>query len=962
MRALVLLLLPAFLLAYDLSPRGACDNWKIDDDSWVGGYNAHLIFTCDHQVHGWTINIQFDQPLEALDCHVGTAVSTDQINWAITPLDWDMDFEIGDTVDIGFTLRYTSSNPADVLYADFDGPDHPICGSGHPTPPPTKPTATTPKKTTHNPTNHPTTPHTTPGGGVGDCDEIFIIETEEDGAWQGLVSITADSDVVGWMVHLSFDFDVDSIETPMAQVSGSGKEWKLHSKSFDDELQEGQILELRFKVNYSGSKPDVTRVGFNGRTICSEDEPTPPTPQPGGDCSDIFEVESNEVNGWHGLLAITAKEDVVGWEVILGFDQPVTSIETPMGTVSGSGTTWHIGSKGFDETLTAGQVLELRFKAIFSGSTPDVIRVVFNGDSLCSGDGPNPTEDPNGDCSEQYSMEHEDSGSYNVLLPLTPKEDSVGWEVVLRFDASVTSIESPLGIVSGSGTNWIIGSKGFDENLTAGQVFELRFKVIYPGNQPTLVSIIFNGDQQCDGGGSGPTRPTQPTQPTTSTHSHTDAPPYPSPHPGRYPYGEVLAKSLLFYEAERSGSGQGNRVSWRGDSGMNDAVVGGYHDAGDHVKFGFPMAAMTVVLAWGGDSFYEGYEKAGQLEWLDNCLKWSLDYFMAAHKSDTELVGQIGDGNTDHAFWGRPEDMTMARPAWSITAGSPGSDLAGETAAALASGAIYFNRRGDSSYASQLLSHARTLFDFADQHRGIYTDSIPNAKDFYESWSGYEDELFWSAAWLAKATNDPQYVNKAEGFYNEFSELQGRPSEFSWDDKTAGAQLLMYQLTQDSKYRTNVQDFLDYIWSCDHTPKGLIWLPSSQWGSLRYASDLSFITLQAALLGVDVDNCVQFAESQMNYILGDTGRSYVCGWGNNPPQRPHHRASSCPNRPSNCDWESGFNNPGPNYQVLNGAMVGGPDQNDNYVDDRNNFQNTEVATDYNAGFQSALAGLNKIFG
>ena len=36
---------------------------------------------------------------------------------------------------------------------------------------------------------------------------------------------------------------------------------------------------------------------------------------------------------------------------------------------------------------------------------------------------------------------------------------------------------------------------------------------------------------------------------------------------------------------------------------MQDQVTGGYHDAGDLVKFGFPMAATITVLAWGGISF-----------------------------------------------------------------------------------------------------------------------------------------------------------------------------------------------------------------------------------------------------------------------------------------------------------------------------------------------------------------------
>ena len=269
---------------------------------------------------------------------------------------------------------------------------------------------------------------------------------------------------------------------------------------------------------------------------------------------------------------------------------------------------------------------------------------------------------------------------------------------------------------------------------------------------------------------------------------------------------------------------------------MEDKVLGGYYDAGDHVKFGFPMASMTTILAWGADSFYEGYKKAGQLEWMDRCLKWATDYFMAAHKSDCELVGQIGDGNLDHAWWGRPEEMTMSRPAWSITCDSPGSDLAAETSAALASSYLYFTKRGDTAYAEQLLTHARSLFQFADEHRGVYTDAIPNASGFYQSWSGYEDELLWAAAWMAKATGEGEFVKMAEEYYNQWDELQGLPAEFSWDDKTAGAQLLMWQVTGEDKYKNNAQDFLDYLFDCETTPKGLIWLTSSQWGSLRFVT------------------------------------------------------------------------------------------------------------------------------
>lgn len=66
--------------------------------------------------------------------------------------------------------------------------------------------------------------------------------------------------------------------------------------------------------------------------------------------------------------------------------------------------------------------------------------------------------------------------------------------------------------------------------------------------------------------------------------------------------------------------------------------------------------------------------------------------------------------------------------------------------------------------------------------------------------------------------------------------------------------------------------------------------------------------------------------------------------------------SSCPNRPASCDWNS-YNSPQPNPQLLIGALVGGPDQYDNYDDQRSDYIKNEVATDYNAGFQSAVAGL-----
>jgi len=57
----------------------------------------------------------------------------------------------------------------------------------------------------------------------------------------------------------------------------------------------------------------------------------------------------------------------------------------------------------------------------------------------------------------------------------------------------------------------------------------------------------------------------------------------------------------------------------------------------------------------------------------------------------------------------------------------------------------------------------------------------------------------------------------------------------------------------------------------------------------RHASNVAHLALQAAAIGHRTNECEAFAETQINYALGDTGRSYVVGYGTNPPQRAHHR-------------------------------------------------------------------------
>ncbi|GAB3900802.1 hypothetical protein GCM10027612_63100 [Microbispora bryophytorum subsp. camponoti] len=286
-------------------------------------------------------------------------------------------------------------------------------------------------------------------------------------------------------------------------------------------------------------------------------------------------------------------------------------------------------------------------------------------------------------------------------------------------------------------------------------------------------------------------------------------------------YGEALQKSLFFYEAQQSGTlPSTNRVTWRGDSALNDGkdvgldLTGGWYDAGDHVKFGLPMAFSTTMLAWGAVDYRDAYTSSGQLTYLLNSLRFVNDYFIKAHPSANVLYGQVGSGNPDHAWWGAAEVLPMNRPSYKIDSSCGGADLAGETAAAMAASSIVF-RPTDASYADKLLTHAKQLYSFADTVRGKYSDCITDAANFYKSWSGYNDELVWGAIWLYRATQDSSYLAKAESYYaNLGTEPQSSTKSYkwtiAWDDKSYGCYALLAKLTGKQQYADDANRWLDF--------------------------------------------------------------------------------------------------------------------------------------------------------
>ncbi|XP_078442769.1 glycosyl hydrolase 9B7 [Wolffia australiana] len=483
-----------------------------------------------------------------------------------------------------------------------------------------------------------------------------------------------------------------------------------------------------------------------------------------------------------------------------------------------------------------------------------------------------------------------------------------------------------------------------------------------------------------------------------SHHSGSDVQPSPVPGPPgaiSKKYADALSVAIQFFDVQKSGKLVDNKIPWRGDSALSDGkeanldLSKGLYDSGDHVKFGLPMAFTATVISWSILEYGDQMEAVKQLEPAQDSLKWITDFLVNAHPKENVLFVQVGDPDIDHKCWERPEVMSEKRPLTQINESAPGSDIAAETAAALASASIVF-RSVDSSYSAVLLKHARQLFNFADKYRGLYSESVPSVQTFYNS-TGYLDELLWAASWLYHATGEEffmRYVTETNGrLYADW----GKPTWFSWDDKRAGTQVLLSrvnilgpQLSSNTQkvdlknYRKTAESVVCGLLpgspsaTTSRTEGGLIWV--EEWNSLQHPVGASFLALMfsdymltsrvpsvdcggTSFTPADLRN---FAASQVDYILGDNPMkiSYLVGYGSKYPQQVHHRGASIPaDATTGCKGFQWLSSPDPNPNVAMGALVAGPFKNDSFIDLRNNYIQTEPSTYNSAVLVGLLSGL-----
>ena len=59
------------------------------------------------------------------------------------------------------------------------------------------------------------------------------------------------------------------------------------------------------------------------------------------------------------------------------------------------------------------------------------------------------------------------------------------------------------------------------------------------------------------------------------------------------------------------------------------------------MKFNFPMASTTTLLAWSIVDFRDAYAHVGELDNALDSIKWATDYFLKCHPNANRLYAQV---------------------------------------------------------------------------------------------------------------------------------------------------------------------------------------------------------------------------------------------------------------------------------------------------------------------------------
>ena len=217
-------------------------------------------------------------------------------------------------------------------------------------------------------------------------------------------------------------------------------------------------------------------------------------------------------------------------------------------------------------------------------------------------------------------------------------------------------------------------------------------------------------------------------------------------------------------------------------------VSGGWHDAGDDLKYlltsSYATAIMLFAYTLGPEFFADQYNRYGQHfandipDILDEA-RWGLEWMLKLHPAQDQLYHQVAD-DRDHIGWKYPfqdsSDYGWGKESYRVVYYADGkpqglkeyksksdgvANLAGRYAAAMALAyRIWRDTLQDTIFANRCLKAGEEVYRLGRQKQGVQQGNSYRAPYRYAEIT-WADDMEWGAAELFRATADSGYLRDA---------------------------------------------------------------------------------------------------------------------------------------------------------------------------------------------------------
>ncbi|GEM_PF-874165 len=374
-------------------------------------------------------------------------------------------------------------------------------------------------------------------------------------------------------------------------------------------------------------------------------------------------------------------------------------------------------------------------------------------------------------------------------------------------------------------------------------------------------------------------------------------------------YSNVIDAMLDFYQAQRCGDAQ---PYIHGICHTNDrhAVIdaeGGWHDAGDYIKFVITtsftvlelMLAYDYAVTYGYAAVLQDSDPANGIPDILDQTRIGLEWLLKM--TENGYYYQVGV-EADHSVWRLPEGDDISPPPGvslpRVVHSGFGANLIGRTTGALAIAARSYNSY-DASFADACLNRAGTLF--ADRTNYYYCQHSRPSNFYFEE--SFKDDLTVGAVELYLTTGSNIYQSIADGYVQQIEAEQW----FTWDaiHPIAFAECYRAGIQQVHCKKHMIRDLSDFKSISDNG--GFYLGTSTTWGTFTLAMCTAQLAIMYELI-TGSDYYYSASLAQRDYLLGRNqwGVCFITDVGQHSPLHPAHPTADILGT------------------VYRGAVVGGP--------------------------------------